>query len=100
MASLARPQACAVLQRDLLKKWEADVAVMDCWFATQNRLCNAQHQEPDEMRRLRLANQQWMQEEEERQFEEELQRKRRRTGAEQPTWKTLRRGPMQRGSNS
>ena len=46
------------------------------------RLCDAQSQEPDEMRRLRLANQQWVQEEEERR-EEESQRKRRRTDAGQ-----------------
>ena len=83
MAPPARPQACMVSQRDLLEKWEADVAVWDCWFANQKRLYDAQRQEPDEMRRLHLANQQWAQEEEERRLEEESQRKRRRTDAEQ-----------------
>ena len=68
-----------VSQRDLLDKWEANVAVWDCWFANQKRLYDAQRQEPDEMRWLHLANQQWVQEEEERRLEEELQRKRRRT---------------------
>ena len=74
MASPARPQACMVSQRDLLEKWEADVAVWDCWFADQKRLYDAQRQEPDEMRRLRLANQQWVQEEEERRLEEPAHR--------------------------
>ena len=68
-----------VSHQDLLEMWEADVAVWDCWFANQKRLYDAQSQEPDEMRRLHLANQQWVQEEEERQ--EESQRKRRRTDA-------------------
>ena len=94
MASPARPQACMVSQRDLLEKWEANVAVWDCWFANQKRLYDAQEQEPDEMRRLHLANQQRAQEEEERRLEEESQRKRGRTDAEQP----MRRRPTQRGS--
>ena len=80
MASPSRPQACMVLHQDLLEMWEADVAVWDCWFTNQKRLYDAQSQEPDEMRRLHLANQQWVQEEEERR-EEESQRKRRRTDA-------------------
>ena len=76
-------------------------AAMDCWFANQKRLYDAQHQEPDEMRWLRLANQQWMQEEEEdRQFKEESQRKRRRTDPSNRPWKNMRRGPMQRGSKA
>ena len=69
-----------VSHQDLLEMWEADVAVWDCWFTNQKRLYDAQSQEPDEMRRLHLANQQWVQEEEERR-EEESQRKRRRTDA-------------------
>ena len=77
MASPSRLQACMVSHQDLLEMWEADVAV---WFTNQKRLYDAQSQEPDEMRRLRLANQQWVQEEEERR-EEESQRKRRRTDA-------------------
>ena len=80
MASPSRPQACMVSHQDLLEMWEADVAVWDCWFTNQKRLYDAQSQEPDEMRRLHLANQQWVQEEEERR-EEESQRKRRRTDA-------------------
>ena len=77
MASPSRPQACMVSHQDLLEMWEADVAVWDCWFVNQKKLYDAQSQEPDEMRRLHLANQQWVQEEEERR--EESQRKRRRT---------------------
>ena len=44
----------------------ADVAVWDCWFTNQKKLYDAQSQEPDEMRRLHLANQQWVQEERKR----------------------------------